>query len=386
MALICGIFSLAKKALAVYPIAGLKKCRCLELVLVFFANFFIVLSAYGAPSVSSVSGTVSHNSAVTVNGSGFGTKSPVAPAFWDAVSYSGLNNGSVIPIGGSNPWPAYCGSVRVYYKTANPRGKWTAHYSNQWSTDAAKKGALDGAVVAGASSTGKLYATWWSYFSSTPHPPDNQSNKFARLLSGGWDDPGEGTVIWEPTMIYSFAFTNRQYLPSIQGWVDWGGNYPAWNRMEMFVDSTGSHSPEFEAWANGESTGKYTSSPDQSWYVNQLGCIGFDGSNTDASQQPTVDWGEIYADSTRARVEICNASTKSGSNHCEIQIPQTTWVDGQLQIKVNQGSFADNSQAYLYVVDASGNANASGYPITFGSGGGGGDTMPPSAPSGLSVN
>ena len=105
---------------------------------------------------------------------------------------------------------------------------------------------------------------------------------------------------------------------------------------------------------------------------------------------PVVDWGEIYADDTQARVEICNASTFSNSNHCEIQIPQTTWADnGQtngatLQIKVNQGSFPDGSSQYLYVVDASGTPNAVGKQITFGSGGVS-DTVAPSAPSGLSV-
>ncbi|NTW27232.1 MAG: hypothetical protein HGA36_02840 [Candidatus Moranbacteria bacterium] len=91
---------------------------------------------------------------------------------------------------------------------------------------------------------------------------------------------------------------------------------------------------------------------------------------------------DFYVDKTRARVEIGNASTFANCTHREIQIPQTTWNDGQLEIKVNQGSFADGATAYLYVVDEDGSVNAVGYPITFD---GILDTTAPSAPSGLSV-
>ena len=52
----------------------------------------------------------------------------------------------------------------------------------------------------------------------------------------------------------------------------------------------------------------------------------------------------------------------------------------QLEIKVNQGSFPDNSSAYLYVVDAGGNVSP-GTKITFGSSSAGSnDLNPPPAP------
>lgn len=346
------------------------------LQLLFVIATMIPLAAFAAPSVTSVSGSVTHGQGVTVTGSGFGVKSPVAPAFWDTVSYNGLSNGSVIPVGGSNLWPATCSDVKVYYKTSNPRGKWTAHYSNQWSTDGAKKGGMDGAVVAGAVTTGKLYVTWWNYLSSDPTAGGtNASNKWVRLLSAPWGTSNEGTVIWEPTQLYSYGFTSG-YLPT-NHWPGTGVIYPAWNRMEMYIDSTTANSPDYQTWVNNVSVGHYSSTPSQTWKLNTLGCLGFDGSNTAASQQPTVDFGEVYADNTRARVEICNASTKNSSNHCEIQIPQNTWIDGQLEIKVNQGSFADGTTAYLYVIDASGNVSA-GKQISFGSSG---TTSPPSSDS-----
>jgi hypothetical protein len=82
----------------------------------------------------------------------------------------------------------------------------------------------------------------------------------------------------------------------------------------------------------------------------------------------TVDFGEIYVDNTLSRVEICNANTKSVSDHCEIQLPETTWNNNQVQIKVNQGSFSNGQNAYLYVIDSSGIVNQNGFLVTIGSG------------------
>jgi hypothetical protein len=66
-----------------------------------------------------------------------------------------------------------------------------------------------------------------------------------------------------------------------------------------------------------------------------------------------------------------------------MQIPQI-WGASFITTKVNQGSFADGSSQYLYVLDSIGTANNTGYPITFGSGSS--DIIAPSAPSGLSVS
>lgn len=74
-------------------------------------------------------------------------------------------------------------------------------------------------------------------------------------------------------------------------------------------------------------------------------------------------WDDIYMDDTWSRVELCSGATYSDRSDCEIQIP-SAWTDGQLQFKVNQGGFADDSTAHLYVVDADGNASV-GKQITF---------------------
>ncbi|MFA6252909.1 MAG: MopE-related protein [Patescibacteria group bacterium] len=78
-----------------------------------------------------------------------------------------------------------------------------------------------------------------------------------------------------------------------------------------------------------------------------------------------VYYDDIYVDNTQARIEICNSQNKDSATQCEIQIPHTTWNDGQIQITANRGSFIAGQSAYLYVVDSNGNVNSSGYQISF---------------------
>jgi hypothetical protein len=71
-----------------------------------------------------------------------------------------------------------------------------------------------------------------------------------------------------------------------------------------------------------------------------------------------------YIDNTLARIEICNTNNWNTRTHCEIQIPYL-WNNGQIGITLNQGSFANGSTAYLFVIDANGTAST-GKQITFG--------------------
>ncbi|MFA6253458.1 MAG: fibronectin type III domain-containing protein [Patescibacteria group bacterium] len=78
-----------------------------------------------------------------------------------------------------------------------------------------------------------------------------------------------------------------------------------------------------------------------------------------------IYYDDIYVDNTQARIEICNNQNKDLATQCEIQIPHTTWNDGQIQFNANQGSFSTGQSAYLYVIDANGNVNSSGYQLDF---------------------
>jgi len=68
--------------------------------------------------------------------------------------------------------------------------------------------------------------------------------------------------------------------------------------------------------------------------------------------------------------------------HKEIQQP-LSWSENYITINVNQGSFSNGQQAYLYIIDGDGTVNANGYPVRIGSDLT--DSAPPDIPEGLSV-
>jgi hypothetical protein len=381
------------------------KTKIFFLTIIFCGFFGLAENSLAAPSVSAVVGTVSHNSTVTINGSGFGTKSTVAPFFWDSVgnqpAYNGLTNGTQLfsnstgdALNGSYPWQGNGSSVTACgaaYSTTNLRHSHvTAQYSNRWSMCGGNgsPGVVGGLDMSSRTSH-KMYITWWIYFSGSSD--NGGSNKYLRMTANGIDW-SHATVSWEPDKVQGYNFDTGNYT------INADSNTPGagWHRFEAYFDNTTSPDPTVTV-SSDNSVLLSVKSGDSVNYgavtgnlpTNMMGiyALGADWSNAQPQGTCTADFGEIYVDDTLARVEICNAATKAGSNHCEIQIPQTTWNSGQVQIKVNQGSFADSSSAYIYVVDSTGAVNANGYAVTLGSsGGGGGDTAPPAAPSGLSVS
>jgi hypothetical protein len=362
-----------------------KVTRIIMLTFIILA-FLIPNICAAAPSISGYSGTVTHGQTITVTGSGFGTKSPVAPLLWDTVgnqsAYSGLTSGTFImnatgaAVSSSYPWPGVSGSsdlaCSAAYSTVNLRGKTTANYSNRWYAAAASRcsscGCSAGAGAVGgknftSSGTRKLYISWWMYSDRDMHNTGS-SNKFYRLTTNG--NYQDTQVVWEPDKLNIYDSVAKNNI--LTTWKSYTSIATAtgWNRFSTYVDNTSSPRAKIVRHINNTLFDSVNPSTAISVDIMGVYAIGANWSNAQTSGVPLVDFGEIYIDSTLARLEVCNASTFSSSTHCEIQIPTTQWVDGQLQLQVNQGSFADGATAYLYVIDAAGNASA-GKQITFGS-------------------
>jgi hypothetical protein len=162
----------------------------------------------------------------------------------------------------------------------------------------------------------------------------------------------------------------------------YGGSSPLgeWTKEEVEIRITNQNTGYAKAWSNGVLVVDYAGPTDQ--YAGATKTLGIGGY---ARQQTVNSWqyfADIYLDTTSTRALVCAGSSYATRGNCEIQIP-SAWSTTSATVTVNQGSFADNSTAYAYVVDSSGVANANGYPITFG--GSGSDTTAPSAPSGLNV-
>ena len=345
---------------------------------VFFG--FFSTNGWAAPAINSVSGTIGHNQSVTISGSGFGSKPKPSPILWDTVdnipSYSGLSDGATIPMGGSNPWPSPYGNSsggnHVKYETSDSqRGVSTAMYkaSNQ------VMAYLDGLTW---TATNYVYVSWW-WKPATSFLSGDHSSKILRMSNSS----NETTKTFSWTQMHNYIWNDPNYC-GIE-WENWNGNINNWNFIEAWFNSA---DRTYVLRINGSVLTSHSWSSCSASNFNELWKIGFDGGGT---SPPSLTWwmDDIYVDSSFARIMLGNASTYAASTHFEMQVP-TAWSNSSVSVKVNTGAFAANQQAYLYVVDANGNINSQGYPITIGGGGARGalppaQDNPPSAPSGLRI-
>ena len=153
-----------------------------------------------------------------------------------------------------------------------------------------------------------------------------------------------------------------------------------WHRFDIYVDLTKPDGQKIHNWyVDGKKvprTNQYynndaalTSSGVIDGF-NYLSWLMFQFQGTDEYPWPQY-MDDAYADFTQARVELSEYSTwdETAQHRKELQ-PPTSWSDTGITATFNQGQFSTGQTAYLYVVHDDGSVNASGYPITLGSGSG----------------
>ncbi|OGS18011.1 MAG: hypothetical protein A2219_04375 [Elusimicrobia bacterium RIFOXYA2_FULL_50_26] len=165
-----------------------------------------------------------------------------------------------------------------------------------------------------------------------------------------------------------------------------------WHRLDTFVsvpDDTTGFRDEVSWWVDGKHIRTaqqhgFTLQPDPV-DVHKVGLISFTGYIYNGTDIPFyVITDDFYLDFTKARVELSDnpAWDETIQAHKEIQQP-LSWSENYITINVNQGSFSNGQQAYLYIIDGDGTVNANGYPVRIGSDLT--DSAPPDIPEGLSV-
>ena len=309
----------------------------------------------GAPSVTSITGTISHGGSVTLNGSNFGTKPTAAPELWDTIdniaSYSGLSNGDTITVGGSNPYNTNSffdsGAVK-YQDTAD--SNWTTERRHSRSTAQYKSN---------ASASGELGERSWTKTDDTIQVwhvkydralPNNSVDKIARYSDSA--NQTTRTFTWGTTLQLIFDSPNFLINNNDAG-SPWDGDSGNWNVLLLqFKGSTRQLTVRIgdniiidnEPWA-------VASSPMQ---FNQQWRTGYDGNGT-----VTPIWWESdkYIDSSLAAVFVGNASTWAACTNFEMQIP-TSWADTAITVTTNLGAFSSSETVYYYVMDNTGNISA----------------------------
>jgi hypothetical protein len=204
---------------------------------------------------------------------------------------------------------------------------------------------------------------------------------FGNGTYNGYSEMPQSMPVINPGAAEQWAFYNNAGDVLYGAGTTYGQTKQVWNRWEYWLQLNSPYTS-----ANGvvqmsvDGTSIVNSSSyllrknDGTWKDFRLGHM---TNNFSATAKAWFD--DLYIATTRARVEIGNASTFSACTHREIQIP-TSWSDGTISVTVNQGGFAANSSAYLFVVDSSGNIS-NGKQITFGSG----DTTSLTSPQNLKL-
>lgn len=342
--------------------------------------------AWAAPSVSGVSGTITHGNTITISGSGFGSKGSAAPVVWDDCSGTdpyakwdiNYNSGSSASYVGGYRTPAALGRG-----VSLPHSRATKYFCGAHYPGGAQSGSNVGLAKIRTVSSYPCY-TYISYYNRidpnydwSPSSTDDNFKEYDWSY-GSWPYGSESNwyIEWYYPLVSNCWHLNDDSLnenPMLMrptsGWymgTHWNAK-SSWAKIEIAIvhsasDSVGS----VKVWENGTLK------------------VDFDGSNTFSSTGTYTEliggyardwdddnwryWVDIYYDHSLQRILIGNASTLSACTTLrEVQIP-STWSDTSITATVNQGGFADAATAYLYVFDATG-AASSGYLITFGSSG-----------------
>jgi len=374
----------------------------------------------GAPSVSSISGTISHGSTITVSGANFGAKATAAPYVWDDASgpQTATRGNTTASYG---PWDfAYPytndAAYRLAYRrpsevtkangvvggVALPHNHVTrylagAHY-NSGSTDTH----AGYNVTAGKNNQQGQPYTYISYYvrvdpSWNFESGDHNFKEYDYAAGNGYmgDGPNsyfslyninQSNASWAANYIEGMNVSIRSVDTSLVEW------YPQYDTV---FSKTSAPSP-VQAWRKVEFVLKHNDSTDgvhrifqdnvKKWEVN----LDDDGVASPAARAETVFGGyareagsseayknnwryyaDIYYDHSWARVILANNANYSAATVVEPQVPNT-WSSSSVTAKVNLGKLPDTGTAYLFVFDAQNNRNSTGYPVTLG-----GATPPP---------
>lgn len=366
-----------------------KNKRIFAAAVVFASLFSLAENSLAAPAISGVSGTVSNGNTVTISGSGFGT-GPNIVLFDD---FEKGTNGSNIKTGAGSAqvgkWDFIEGTRVPKYSNANKVSgtlAFRADMSSYW---------RELVTTHLPSSTKKIFMSWWTLIPSgtvLPGTGDPAGINWKNIWLQGEGTTDDDLVIPGFLGADSFLVTSNS-LPYTR-WFSLDFNIGQWKRISYYVNGgSGSNSGSFKFWEL-TSSGISQRINDNNVTILESGgvfeqiCLNGYGRVT-SNCYPTFD--DVYiatGDNALARIEIGNNATYVNCTKLAVVTPDS-WSTNSISAKVWQGNFVASEQAYLFIIDSTGTPSP-GYPITFGSSGGGttppADTTAPAAPTGLSIS
>ena len=354
--------------------------------------------------ITSITGTVSDSATIQIQGSGFGTKATAIPAYFfrnqnNTVGQLPVSLTSSDTTGGgfvANDNNRVQGKTNIkwHYTATSPTG--TDNPAEMWGRDVFDFGGPINEYYMTAwvyiDKTGTTCDTWqWKYMSASPSH-EGYFNYPGEAAFGGMWFWKESENRWFNTAFqeyYSPYGTNNNYQSASNHYQtsgsmpDDGWLWNQWQRMEFY--EKGSDSGTGVVYMNRIGRAGAPIEYHTNWWNMGPGDMakgwrytGIGMAIASVSRAPEACNGEgkvvnftlynddLYIDTTQARVELCDSSTWSARTHCEIQ-PATAWNDSQISVTLNQGSFQDSQQIYLFVINAAGDPVGESFPVKIGS-------------------
>lgn len=333
--------------------------------------------AFSAPSVSSVT-SVTDGASATISGSSFGAEVTATPLVFDDFDSndSGRQNTDTIyskNCSGYGAWDDYYDdSIPTYTNTNQRTGSTLSSLHHLICNDGNNNHALIKTTFATDNQTGFLLSFW--LFVEWDSMEGIGNIKAFRINDGdGEDNPytslqvsqknGNPMTYWE---MFNFIGTDTATWPA-EG--DSTLNYniveSTWNHYIIIfkAGTNGNADGTAIVWVNGQNledtdTMETFETADQyDRFTACYYCANYTAGNV------YMQFDDVYIDTTPESVWIGNNSTWSTCTAREVQI-QTARSDTEITITVNQGALTDT--AWVYVMDANGNVNSSGYQVIFG--------------------
>lgn len=413
--------------------SGGKKMIMILIFTIFFSLFANLTHA--DPIINNVSGSVNHNSSISLSGANFGSKSPAAPCLWD----NGENDTH-----GGNVSINYPDAVRSFYDTIAMvwphsgcaddyelnyrRHPFTNPYSGArpipgphdrsnnylaagaWGPEPVNY-ARDIAVgyYRGATGSPKWYAIWYVRHDENTWPTgcggSGCNNVKVWDLENGDDYLGSsGHLYCACNGASCYADHSNSQCLGMNAIICGDNDCTNWTKSELGnwihdeVVFRNNPAKLLETKFDNQSAGtkqfdKNCSGPMLGWDPKAFFVGGFnryfDYGNGYTHGGMWRYFDDIYIDDTWSRVMLANNSNYANATILEPQIP-SAWSHSSITVKVNLGALT-GSTAYLFVFDSNNNRNSTGYPVTIGGGGGtttttiAADTTPPNPPTGLTI-
>ena len=318
------------------------------------------------PTISSVSGVIYHGGNVNIDGSGFGVKFPVLPTRFE--DFEPINS---LRIGGTtwDDWEYSDTDDMIIQSNLSNRG--SASRINQGADNPETFVPVLGMIKNTPTTDQEFYHFQKNYYDwSGTWVPDGINHKVIRV----WSENGAGS---QPDFVGNYPINSVTVEGATGCSQNINGAYPLMNSYQDEWFSWEYYIGQNSAPAvcdgtlriylnNNERVNRVDYGYEDSDTTGLLKTYGVewsqDGNHPSGTAYTYVD--DLYIDlDSYAHIIMGDEDTLVASANREIQIPYN-WSDAEINITVNQGSFANGSTAYLFVVDSDGNVS-DGYPITF---------------------